>query len=75
MMKSNTYSSQGFSTGIGLLGSSYISLTRMVPDCRDGGVTMTASKLRMCSATVYLDQKLAKLRQVFFLKFERCQIP
>ena len=28
-----------------------------------------------CSATVYLDQKLAKLRQVFFLKFERCQIP
>ena len=29
----------------------------------------------ICSATVYLDQKLAKLRQVFFLKFERCQIP
>ncbi len=29
---SNTYSSAGFSTGIGLLGSLYVNLTRIVPD-------------------------------------------
>ena len=28
-----------------------------------------------CSATVYSDPKLAKLRQVFLFKFDRCQIP
>ena len=37
--------------------------------------SVSATELMSCSATVYLDQKLAKLRQVFFLKFERCQIP
>ena len=51
MLMSTNYSSQGSSTGIGLLRPLYINLTRIVPDRRGGGVTMTASKLRMSSSS------------------------
>ena len=43
-------SSQGSSTGVGLLGSTYINLTRIIPDSRGGGMSMTASTLRMSSS-------------------------